>query len=262
MTNLPFLLQTTNFLSQSICTNIPPHQSPGARTNFHYLCNTDYKMKQKLTTANLGRPRQHRREGGKGKGGMGADAMGTLRRNGRPVGAESFTRHHMWNRGAGKLEEGGRAMERAKKNRLEMTKNQLKSQRGMFRIGRESGTVEKCLKCKKSAQNCSVEREKARRSTGTAQIKSEWPRLNPGGFGDVKIGEIFSLQLIVLIIKEDRGGNPWRYLKMDRNSTRMWCAHKHMHIQPTRILHICRQLPDISKICGHACKTCAELTKC
>lgn len=64
-------------------------------------------------------------------------------------------------------------MERAKKNRLEMTKNQLKSQRGMFRIGRESGTVEKCLKCKKSAQNCSVEREKARRSTGTAQIKSE-----------------------------------------------------------------------------------------
>lgn len=54
MTNLPFLLQTTNFLSQSICTNISHHQSPGARTNFHYLCNTDYRMKQKLTKANLG----------------------------------------------------------------------------------------------------------------------------------------------------------------------------------------------------------------
>lgn len=70
MTNLPFLLQTTNFLSESICTNIPHYQSPRARTNFHYLCNTDYKMKQELTTVNL-RPalttiQRERLEQGKG----------------------------------------------------------------------------------------------------------------------------------------------------------------------------------------------------
>lgn len=98
MTNLPFLLQTTNFLSQSICTNIPPHQSPGARTNFHYLCNTDYKMKQKLTRAKPGRGRHHGREGGrdggKGRGGMGGDATGTPGGTAGPWGgADSFIGH-------------------------------------------------------------------------------------------------------------------------------------------------------------------------
>lgn len=73
MTNLPCLLQTTNFLSQSICTNIPHHQSPGARTNFHYLCNTEYKMKQKLTTANLGMALTME---GKGETGTGREAEG------------------------------------------------------------------------------------------------------------------------------------------------------------------------------------------
>lgn len=71
MTNLPFLLQTTNFLSQSICTNIPPHQSPGARTSFHYLCNTDCNMKQKLTTANSGLAAAGNREQMEGSGGVG-----------------------------------------------------------------------------------------------------------------------------------------------------------------------------------------------
>lgn len=32
-------------------------------------------------------------------------------------------------------------------------------------------------------------------------------------------------------------------------------------IQPTRILHICRQLPGIANIRGHACKIRVELTK-
>lgn len=88
MTNLPFLLQTTNFLSQSICTNIPPHQSREARTSLHYLCNTDCKMKQKLTTANLGPWGGWR--GGAGSG-WGSSTMGHLEVHGELVGAESFS---------------------------------------------------------------------------------------------------------------------------------------------------------------------------
>lgn len=186
MTNLPFLLQTTNFLSQSICTNIPSHQSPGARPNFHYLCKTDCKMKQKLTTANLGHCDSPGGREGR-EGGMGAGGMSTLGRNQGLVGEKMFTRK---SRGTEKKKSVG-----GRKKKGKSPKESLRNaQRKKFRMSREKGTIEKWLRCKKSAQNCSVEKGEARRNTEITQIEREWPQQNPEGFRDESTREIFSLQ--------------------------------------------------------------------
>lgn len=189
MTNLPFLLQTTNFLSQSICTNIPSHQSPGARPNSHYLCKTDCKMKQKLTTANLGCCDSPGGREGEGEGGMGAGGMSTLGRNKKLMGEKKiFTRQ---GRGAGKI----RGWQTNGKSPKESLRNAQKSQRKKFRMSRKKGTTEKWLRCEKSAQNCSVERWEARRNIEIIQIESEWPQQNPEGFRAVSVRKTFSIQL-------------------------------------------------------------------
>lgn len=179
MTNLPFLLQTTNFLPQSICTNIPSHQSPGARPNFHYLCKTDYKMKQKLTTANLGPRRERGREGEGGweqvESAPWEGTRGSWEKKSSPGKVTGW-----------KSQGGGRAMERAPKNLLEMPRSPK---------GRCSELAGRSLRCKKSAQNCSVERGEARRNTEISQIEWEWPQQSPAGFRGVSIRDISSLQL-------------------------------------------------------------------
>lgn len=179
MTNLPFLLQTTNFLSQSICTNIPPHQSPGARTNFHYLCNTDYKMKQKLTTAKPGRVRHHGREGGMGRGEEGWEEMQRVPRGG-PRGRGGSRQLHrpphvkQENRG------GGKGMERAPKNLLEMTQSQVKSWRKMFRTSRKKGNNRKMSEIpeKRPEWLCGAARGQKRPEEG--QVLLRFSQSDPG----------------------------------------------------------------------------------
>lgn len=59
------------------------------------------------------------------------------------------------------------------KSPKESLRNAQKSQRKKFRMSRKKGTIEKWLRCKKSARNCSVERGEARRNIEITQIESE-----------------------------------------------------------------------------------------
>lgn len=250
MTNLPFLLQTTNFLSQSICTNIPSHQSPGARPNFHYLCKTDYKMKQKLTTANLGSRDSPAGREGRGRR-MGAGAMSTLGRREGVLGEKTLQQAKS---GGGKI----RGWQSDGKSPKESLRNAQKSQRKKFRMSRGKGTIEKCLRCKKSAQNCSVERGEARRNTEITQIEWEWAQQNPAGFRDVSVREICSVN------QGGLGRNPWKHLEMEGatwSSTGRGWAGKDSSTQGRHILHTCRQLPATSWLHGtiHELWTSPEL---
>lgn len=197
-------------------------------------------------------------EGGReGRGGMGAGGMGTLGKNEGLVGEKNL---HPAGQRCRKI----RGWQSNGKSPKESLRNAQKSQRKKFRMSRKKGTIEKWLRCKKSARNCSVERGEARRNIEITQIESEWPQQNPGGFRGVLIREIFSVQLNTLTTKEDWGGNPWKPLEMGTatgSSTHTLCAGKDRSIHGTHILHICRQLPGTSRLHGHPCQIHGELTE-
>lgn len=236
MTNLPFLLQTTNFLSQSICTNIPSHQSPGARPNFHYLCKTDCKMKQKLTTANLGhcdspggREGRGRRDGSRWNEHLGKEPGARGRK-------KIFTRK---SRGTEKKSGGGRKKGKSPKESL---RNAQKSQRKKFRMSRGKGTIETWLRCKKSAQNCSVEKGEARRNIEITQIEWEWPQQRPEGFRDESTREIF-LSPVEQSRRIEEGilGSIWRWEQAQGAALRRGVQVIQVH--PRRPVHL-QTLPD------------------
>lgn len=156
MTNLPFPLRTTNFLSQSICTNIPRHQSPGARPNSHYLCKTDYKMKQKLTTANLGCPdspggREGGREGEQGEWAPWGGTRGSWGKKSSPGKTEVQGKSGGW--------------QSNEKNPKESLRNSEESQRKKFRRSRKKRNNGKMAEMwEKRPESLCGERGEARRN--------------------------------------------------------------------------------------------------
>lgn len=122
-------------------------------------------------------------------------------------------------------------------------------------MSRKRKTFPKC----KSTQNCSVEWEESERRKCTAQIKPEW--LQPNLERNIKLWEIFSIQLDTLKIKEETHGHG-THLKMDwmqvlhSHAVCTWARTHPSHMHLTHLQTASRHFQNLK-----ACKICVKLMK-